>query len=171
MSNTLHRLRTITRGCLWLSLAGIALAAHAEPMLKLTWTVNGDTRTQTIALPQPGKAVEVGKVAQRPYEPTSGDCSGVDTSAIARSYPEGDALLVRSSVPFEEGAFVDVKFESVRYAGIGSTSVVRNCTLQFASTRHVKADPRVFLKFGQSTLLHYARDEDRVTRLEAELLR
>lgn len=106
MSNKLHRLRTILRSCLCLSLTGIALVAHAEPTLKLTWMVNGEPKTQTIALPQPGKAIELGRIAQRPYEPTSGDCSGLDTSAPTRSYPEGDALLVRSSTPFAAGAFV-----------------------------------------------------------------
>lgn len=171
MSNTLHRLRMIARSCLWISLAGVALSAHAEPMLKLTWTVDGKTMTETIPLPQPGTVVELGKISQRPYEPTSGDCSGLDTSAIARSYPEGDVIVVRSSVPFDEGAFVDMKFESVRYAGIGSTATVRNCSLKFASTRRVATDPRAFLQFGQSTLLLYSRNEDRVTRLDAELLR
>jgi hypothetical protein len=172
MSNTLHRLRAIGRSCLWLSLVAGALAAHAEPMLKLTWTVDGKTTTQTIPLPQPGKVAELGKMVQRPHEATSGDCSGFDTSALVRSYPEGDVLLVRSSPVIDEGAIVQVQFDSVRYAGVTSTVSVRaGCTVKNGGTHRITADSSAFMRFGQSMMLDSSSDARRSTRLDAELLR
>jgi hypothetical protein len=170
MPNTLHRLRAIGRSCLCLSLAAAAIV-HAEPMLKLTWTVDDKTTTQTIPLPTPGKVAELGKMAQRPHEATSGDCSRFDTSAIARSYPEGDALLVSSSALNDEGAIVQVQFEVVRFDSVSTTTLARNCMLKFASTRRIATTPQAFLRFGQSVPLLNSRDEQRVTKLEAELLR
>jgi len=170
MSNTLHRL--IARSCLCLSLTGITLAAHAEPMLKLTWTVDGKTTTETIALPQPGKVTELGKMAQRPHEATSGDCSGFDTSKFARSYPEGDVLAVRSSAVINGGAIVQVEFNSVRYAGVTSTVTVRQgCTVKNGGTHRITSEPQAFMRFGESLTLLYSSDGSRLAKLDAELLR
>lgn len=172
MSNTLHRLGTIARGCLCLSLTGIALAAHAEPTLKLTWTVDGKTTTETIPLPRPGQVAELGKIVQRSHEATSGDCTGLDTSKLVRSYPEGDVLAVRSSAVINEGAIVQVEFNSVRYAGVTSTVTVRQgCTVKNGGTHRIASEPQAFMRFGQSLTLLYSTDGSRLAKLDAELLR
>lgn len=170
---TIHlRLRMMNRSTLWLWVAGIALAANAEPKVKPTWIVDGKTTSEAIALPQPSQVTKLGRLVQRPHEATSGDCNGLDTSQLTRSYPEGDVLAERSSTVVGEGAVMQVHFDSVRYAGVTSTVMVyAGCTVKNSGTHRIVADPRVFLRFGKSMRLLNSNDGYWVTTLDAELLK
>lgn len=103
---------------------------------------------------------------------TSGDCGGLDTSALVRSYPEGDVLAVRSSAPIAEGAIVQVEFKSVRYEGVTSTVIARpGCVVKNGGTHRIVSEPQAFIRFGQSLTLMYSNDGRRLAKLDAELLR
>jgi hypothetical protein len=164
--NKLHP-RIAVHACMCLAMISTALAARAEPMLKLTWTVDDQVRSEIIPLPAPGKVVELGKMNQVPFDPTSGDCSRADTSTLPRSYPEGDVLRVRSTPATEQGAIVQVQFEFVRLDGT-STSSVGGCNMHFGITSRRTGNPKVFLSYGRSTTLLYERNEESFIRPEAQ---
>lgn len=109
---------------------------------------------------------------QRPHEATSGDCSGLDTSALKRAYPEGDVLVVRRSPVINDGPIVQVQFDSVRYEGVTSTVMVRpGCTVKNGGTHRITSEPQVFMRFGESLTLMQATDGRRLAKLDAELQR
>lgn len=83
-------------------LSSVSCVYAAQETLNVDLVINGKMHSISLEIPATSAAVEKSTVKDVQFEPTSGNCSGLDVSKIAYQHPSGVAVKV-VAVPEIEG--------------------------------------------------------------------
>jgi hypothetical protein len=112
--------------------------------------------------------VEVGQsrvfdsVGKQSFEPTEGNCTGVDTSKFQREAKHGELLQVRTSTLVDDHVLVALNYEQHKF--LGTTQVPFNllCKVNNPASEAVSFGASASLRKGASPLLLSANAEMKV---------
>lgn len=148
-------------------LGGVMTAASWADTVKITIERTNVAGTPS-ASTSTSYAVEVGQsrifdgMQMQQISPTSGDCSGVDTSKLIRDVKHGELLRVRTSRMVDGHVLIALKYENRKFLGTKETQYNKICKVNNPGSEATSFDLSASLRKGEPPLLLRGSSEYKV---------
>lgn len=110
-------------------LSGVSCAFAAQETLNVDLVVNGKTHSLSLDLPATSAVLNKSTMKSVQFEPTSGNCSGVDVSEVAHQHPSGVAVRVVAVPEFEGERLFQMTVTYSEFLGTTPIKARKSCVI------------------------------------------
>lgn len=139
-------------------LSGASCAFAAQETLNIDLLINGEIQSIAVNLPTTSALLEKSTMKNIQFEPTSGNCSGVNTSKIARQYPSGVAIQVVAVPEFEGERLFQMTLKYSELIGTEPFQFNKNCVINKLHGERFEKTSTFGLKRGQPLEIFSQKD-------------
>ena len=115
-------------------------------------TPSADT-SATAYVVQAGQSRVFDGIRTLQFSPTTGDCSGVDTSKLERQASDGEVLRVSTSQPLDGQVVIQLEYESRKFLGTTEHAYNARCRVNNPGSSLVSFSQTSSLRKGEPPLL------------------